>query len=151
MLPECGELGSSVKYEFIQLAICYPLTLFRWGDQTCPLTSPVTSTNVGVSPQNLLNFSFNSFATLVETFKAISSASPKLLNFNQVYPSKNWFFWSNPYKNEVMMIFLIEMLELPSFGYMNASAKFDSHDKTFLVTSLTKIWRHVFYFKIPLF
>ena len=27
--------------------------------------SPVTSTNVGISPWNFLNFSFNSFATLV--------------------------------------------------------------------------------------
>ena len=34
--------------------------------------SPVTSTNVGVSPQNFLTFSFNSFATLVLMFKAIS-------------------------------------------------------------------------------
>ena len=27
--------------------------------------SPVTSTNVGISPQNSLTFSFNTFATLV--------------------------------------------------------------------------------------
>ena len=37
--------------------------------------SPVTSTNVGISPLNFLNFSFNPFATLVLNFKAILSAS----------------------------------------------------------------------------
>ena len=31
---------------------------------------------------------------------------------------KNWFFWSNPYKIEVMITSLIEMLELPNFGHM---------------------------------
>ena len=51
---------------------CFPveiakfLTLFRWG-QKSPATSfsPVTSTNVGISLQNLLTFSFNPFAALV--------------------------------------------------------------------------------------
>ena len=33
--------------------------------------SPVTSTNVGISPQNFLIFSFNPFATLVKNFKTI--------------------------------------------------------------------------------
>ena len=45
--------------------------------------SPVTSTIVGISPQNYLTFSLNSFATLLWIFKAIPSASPKLLNFKQ--------------------------------------------------------------------
>ena len=31
--------------------------------------SPVTFTNVGISPQNFLTFSFNPFATLVENLK----------------------------------------------------------------------------------
>ena len=37
------------------------------GGQKDPPTSfsPVTSTNVGISPQNFLTFSFNPFATLV--------------------------------------------------------------------------------------
>ena len=50
--------------------------------------SPVTSTNVGFGPQNVLTFSFNLFATLVQNFKFVSSASPKLLNFNQNHLSK---------------------------------------------------------------
>ena len=46
------------------------LTLFRmgwgWGQKGPPTSfSPVTSTNVGVSPQNVLNYFFNSFVTLV--------------------------------------------------------------------------------------
>ena len=45
--------------------------------------SPVTCTNVGLSPQNVLTFSFNPFATMV-----IPSASPKLLNLNQDHSSK---------------------------------------------------------------
>ena len=83
--------------------------------------SPVTSTNVGICLLNFLTFSFNAFATLLQNFKAILSASPKLLNLNQDHPSKKWFFWSNPYKIKVMITSLIEMLELPNFSHMTAS------------------------------
>ena len=64
------------------------LTLFRMrGGAKRPPTSfsPVTSTNVRFSPQN---FSFNAFARLVQNFKFVRSASPKLLNLNQDHPSK---------------------------------------------------------------
>ena len=54
--------------------------------------SPATSTNVGFGPQNFLNFSFNPFATLVQNFKFLSSASPKLLNLNQDHTSKKSHF-----------------------------------------------------------
>ena len=69
-----------------------------------------------------MTFSFNLFATLVKISKAVPSASPKLLNLNQDYPSKKWFFWSNRHKIEVMITSLIEMLELPNFGHMTTSA-----------------------------
>ena len=87
----------------------------RWegGRKNVPRTSfsPVTSTNVGFGPQNFLTFSFNPFASLVQNFQFEPTASPKLLNLNQDHPSKKKrFFWSNPYKIEVMIIFLIEML-----------------------------------------
>ena len=49
---------------------------------------PVTSTNVGFGPQNFLTFSFSPFATLVQGFKFVPSASPKLFNLNQDHPSK---------------------------------------------------------------
>ena len=48
--------------------------------------SPVTSTNVELSPQNFLTFSFNTFATVVQNLKLVPSASPKLLNLNQDHP-----------------------------------------------------------------
>ena len=62
------------------------------GGQKGPPTSfsPVTSTNVGFGPQNFLTFSFNPFATLVQNFKFVPSASPKLLNLN--HPSKKVIF-----------------------------------------------------------
>ena len=83
--------------------------------------NPVTSTKIGISPQNFLTFSFNHFSTLVLNFKAMPSVSPKLFNLNQKPLSKNWFFWSNSYKIEVMITSLIEMLELPNFGHMTKS------------------------------
>ena len=101
--------------------------------------SPVTSTNVEISPQNFLTFNFNRFVTLVLNFNAIPSTSTKLLNLNQDQTSKKWFFWSYPYKIEVMIIMitsLIEMLELPNFGHMTTSTiQFDSLDKILLVAS----------------
>ena len=53
---------------------------------------PVTSTNVGISSQNFVTFSFNPFATLVSNFKFVPSASLKLLNLNEDYPSKKVVF-----------------------------------------------------------
>ena len=84
----------NVKNEF-----ALRLTLFRiagWGEggQKGPPTSfsPVTSTNVEFSPKNFLTFSFNPFPTLVQNFKFVPSASPKLLNLNQDHPSKKAVF-----------------------------------------------------------
>ena len=54
--------------------------------------SPVTSTNVGFGTKNFLTFSFNHFATLVQNFKLVPSASLKLLNLNQDHPSKKAIF-----------------------------------------------------------
>ena len=35
--------------------------------------------------------------------------------------SQKWFFWSNPYKIEVKITSLIQMLELPNFGHVTTS------------------------------
>ena len=83
--------------------------------------SPVTSKNAGFGPQIFLTFSFNLFAILVQNLKFVPSASPKLLNLNRGHPSKKRFFWSNPYKIEVMITFLMEMLQSPNFGQMTTS------------------------------
>ena len=62
--------------------------------------SPVTSTNVETSPKKFMTFSSNPFATF--------------LNLNQEHPSKNCFFWLNPYEIEVMKTYLRETLQLPN-------------------------------------
>ena len=64
------------------------------GGKKAPPTSffPVTSRNVGIGPYNFLTFTFNLFATLMQTFKLVPSASPKLLNLNQDHPSKKAIF-----------------------------------------------------------
>ena len=54
--------------------------------------SPVTSTNVGFGPKNFLTFSFNPFATIVQNFKFVPRASPKLFNLNEDHPSKKAIF-----------------------------------------------------------
>ena len=79
---------------------------------------PVTSINVGTSMQRFLTFCVILFATVLENFKNIPSASLKFLNFNQDHSSKISFFWSNPQKIEVMITPLTEMLDLPNFGHM---------------------------------
>ena len=38
--------------------------------------SPVTSTNVGIRPQNVMAFNSNPFSTLVYNFKFVPSANP---------------------------------------------------------------------------
>ena len=48
-------------------------------------------------------------------------ASLKLLDVNQHYTFEKWFFWSNPYKIEVM-----------NFSYRNTRvSKLSSHDRTY--------------------
>ena len=93
---------------------------------------PLTFPNVRVSP---LNFSSNLFATLLENFKAILSASPKLSHLNQDHSSQKYFFRSNPYKIEVMMSSLTEILEVVNFGHMPTSIEFEVHDKILLISS----------------
>ena len=70
------------------------------------------SSSISFSPK-FLSFSFNTFATLLQHFSQIIDFELK------ASLTKNWFFWSNPYKIEVMTTPLIEMLELPNFDYMN--------------------------------
>ena len=64
------------------------------GAKKAPPTSfsYVTSTNVGFGPQNFLTFSLNPFATPVQNFNILLSASPKLLNLNQDHTSKKAIF-----------------------------------------------------------
>ena len=59
------------------------------GTKSFPPLTPVTSINVEISPQNFLTFSFNPFATMVQSFKTIPSASTKLLNLNPGHLQKS--------------------------------------------------------------
>ena len=78
---------------------------------------------------------------MVQNFKAMPSANPKLLKrMFKSNPQKNCFFWSNLYQITVMITSLIEMQELLNFGHMTTSTKqFESRDKILLVTSWIKI------------
>ena len=87
-----NEANDNSCFLFIKKKIIQKLLiLFRTrGGRKGPPTSfsPVTSTNVGISPQNFLTFSFNLFDTLVKNVKFLPSVSPKLLNLNQDHSSK---------------------------------------------------------------
>ena len=49
------------------------------------------------------------------------------------------FFWSNPYKIDVMITTLIEMLELPNFSHMATSTiQIEPRNKILLVTPWTE-------------
>ena len=54
--------------------------------------SPVTYKTVGIGPLSFLAFSFNIFSALVQNFKFVPSASPKLSNLNQDHPSRKAIF-----------------------------------------------------------
>ena len=62
-------------------------------------------------------------------------------------PQKKWFFWSDPYKIDVMITSLIEVLELPNFGPMTTSTmKSQSRDRFLLRHHRQNLLRHNLYF-----
>ena len=67
---------------------------------------------VGISYQNILTFTFNTFTTLVcEISRSYLVPVPNYWTWNKITPpQKKWSFWSNPYKIEVKITCLIEML-----------------------------------------
>ena len=91
------------------------------GVQKGPTTtfSHITSTNIGISSENFLTFSFSHFSTLALNFNLIPSASPKLLNLNQKHLSEKLLFCQIVIKFEAMKASFSEMLELPNCGHMS--------------------------------
>ena len=88
--------------------------------------SPVTSTNVEISPKTFLAFTFCLFTRLVNYWIQ-----------TKINRQKRQFFCSNPYKIEVMITSPLEMLE---FCHMTISTiYFESSDKILLVTSWAEI------------
>ena len=73
-------------------------------------------------------------ATLVRIFKGPYLVSaPNYWTLIKTTPQKKCFFWSNPYKIEVMITSLIKLLELPKFGHITISTiYFESRDKNFV-------------------
>ena len=49
-----------------------------------------------------------------------NTASPKSMSLNQEHPSKEVFL-AKPYKLEVMIIYLVKMIELDNFGHVTTS------------------------------
>ena len=84
--------------------------------------SPVTAMYLGINLKNFLNYNLNFFYTLVQTFKTIASASPKLFNVNQKHLSKFFLFWSNHCKCRAVINSVLEMLDTPNFGHVTTSA-----------------------------
>ena len=65
---------------------------------------------------------------------------PNYWTWTKTTGQKKRFFWSNPYKIEVVITSLIEMLQLPDFGHTNTSTIwFESRDKILLLPSSTEI------------
>ena len=78
---------------------------------------PASSTNVEIIPQTLSHFLFESFFHTGVKFPAIPSVS-----LREPRPTlKKEFSWSNPYKCEVRITFLIKILELLNLDQMNTS------------------------------
>ena len=95
---------------------------------------------LGTSPQNFLTFSFNLFPLWCKISISHLVPVPNYWTWTRTTPQKKWFFWSNPYKFEIVITSLIEMQVLPNFGHMATSTIwFESHDKILLVTSWTWI------------
>ena len=56
------------------------------------------------------------------------------------YTQIKWFFWSNPYKIEIIVTSFTEMLELLNVGHMTSpTIQLKSLDKILLVTSWSEI------------
>ena len=70
-------------YTYVDRKSLYPVTYKRWNYPPPQKKNKKTLT---------LTFSFNPFAALVQKFKAIPTAYPKLLNLSQGHPSKKLVF-----------------------------------------------------------
>ena len=130
------DLTNSIEFKILEnIEITRTCEYNRWlnpnrmGVEGVAQTS-VISSNVGRSPRNILTFRFNPFATLLWDSIKLEPRPPL----------KKLAFWWNPYKTEIMITSLIEMLELPKLNLMfTAAISFSSHDKIWLVKSWTEI------------
>ena len=101
--------------------------------------------DVGISHQN-----FQTFLVLIFLPYCCKIARPYLVpvpnywTWTKTNPQKKWFFRWNPYKIEIMITSVVEMLELPNFGHMTTL-------KFYWWRHEHKLWRHNLYFKVSFF
>ena len=122
--------------------------ILRWGKKLSPPPYqffPVNSKNVKTSWLLVLT-PFSHCCKKVS--RPYSESVPNYLTWPKTYPQKKWLFWSNPYKINIMITSLIEMLELLNFAHMTTSIiQFDSCDKNCWWCHGQKLWNHNLYFK----
>ena len=115
-------LGPSIKYARILLWIFqsfpHPPWALGWTCRSipaflvCDLFDLIT-----LLPFWLCSFAIvSSYCFTSEIQKFITHLNP--ITWTKTTPQKKRFFWSNPYKIEVMITSLLEILELPNFGHM---------------------------------
>ena len=89
----CGDRGlKQIRKFFFQISAMYFHYLTKMTKRPPYQFFPCNFYKRRFGPQNFLTFSFNPFATLVQNFKFLPSASPNLLNLNQDQPSKKAIF-----------------------------------------------------------
>ena len=100
-----------------------PLALFRMGSKKGPPTSfsIVTFTKYELAPKTFWFLVLTLLPHCHKIPRLYFVSVPNYWTWTKTIPQKKVFFWSNPYKIEVMISSLIEMLELPNFGHMPTS------------------------------
>ena len=115
-----------IIFNFLLMLLCFlflkPYSGWGGGQKGPPTSfSRVTSRNVRTSFQNFLTFSFNLLPYWCKISGSYLVPLPNYWTWTKTTPQKKRFFWSNPYKIEIMITSVIEMLELPNFGHMTTS------------------------------
>ena len=91
------------QYHKCLFEIAFQLTLFRWrGGRGVGKKAPITSfslgtsRNIGISPQNFLTFSFNTFPHRCKIWSLYLALAQNYWTWTKTTPQKKQFFWSNP-------------------------------------------------------
>ena len=83
--------------------------------------SPVTSTNVGISPKTFWILVLTIFPHWCKISSLYLVPVPNYWTWTKTTPQTKPFSRSNPYKIQVVITSLREMLQLPHFGHLNTS------------------------------
>ena len=118
-LKRLGELQADFFNDIMLLILFHVflgfLTLFMIGGGGAwspPTSFPlVTSRNVRISPQNFMTFSFNPLPHWCKISSLYLMPVSNYSTWAKTTPQKKQFLWSNPYKIEVVITSVVEMLE----------------------------------------